>query len=68
MYCNMCQYIRANIYQHVLACIMLVFGMYDIMIHTKTDQIHAFVLEVSELSKQYTAACLLVVSIQFLVL
>ena len=33
---------HANPYQHTLACIMLIFGMYEIIIHANTDQIHAF--------------------------
>ena len=40
-----CIAIRANICQHVLACIALVFGMYEIMIRANTDQIHAFVFQ-----------------------
>ena len=36
-----CIAIRAKKYQHVLACITLVFGMYEIVIRANTDQIHA---------------------------
>ena len=39
---TLCIAIRANIYQHALACITLVFGMYEIMIRANTDQIPAF--------------------------
>ena len=36
------QLIHADTYQHVFACIELVFGMYETMIRANTDQIHAF--------------------------
>ena len=34
--------IHANTYQHVLGCVILVFGIYEITIRANTDQIHAY--------------------------
>ena len=38
-----CITVHTNTYHHVLACIELVFGMYEIMTCANTDQIHAFI-------------------------
>ena len=42
-----------NTYQHVSACIALVFGIYEIMIRVNTDQIHAFVFSMHAFVFQY---------------
>ena len=50
-----CIALHANIYQHVLAFILLVtvFGMYDIMIRANTDQIHAYFFNTCQCGRQY---------------
>ena len=48
-----CIAIHTNIYQHVLACIWLVFGMNELIIHANTDQIHACFFNMCQCRLQY---------------